>query len=86
MGNPLLDIAVNTDSDYLKKYNLDPNNAILAGKEHEPMYKEMAGMEGVDYIAGGATQNSMRVAQVSLLKHHFHHDFLFFILLLMSLL
>lgn len=66
MGNPLLDIAVNIDAEFLKKYNLKANDAILAEKQHEPMYKEMAGMEGVEYIAGGATQNSMRVAQVGL--------------------
>jgi hypothetical protein len=28
-----------------------------------PMYKELAAMAGVEYIAGGATQNSIRVAQ-----------------------
>lgn len=67
MGNPLLDIAVNTDAEIiLKKYDLKANDAILADKKHEPMYKELAGMEGVEYIAGGATQNSMRVAQVGL--------------------
>ncbi|KAG0729662.1 Adenosine kinase 2 [Chionoecetes opilio] len=70
MGNPLLDIAVNTDADYLKKYDLEPNNAILSEKKHEPMYGEMAGMKGVEYIAGGATQNSMRVAQWILRKKH----------------
>uniref|UniRef100_A0A0P4W5R7 adenosine kinase n=2 Tax=Scylla olivacea TaxID=85551 RepID=A0A0P4W5R7_SCYOL len=70
VGNPLLDIAVNTDSEYLKKYELEPNNAILAEKKHEPMYKEMAGMAGVEYLAGGATQNSMRVAQWILRKKH----------------
>lgn len=68
MGNPLLDIAVNTNAEYLKKYDLKPNDAILADKKHEPMYKEMAGMDGVEYIAGGATQNSMRVAQVGSLS------------------
>ncbi|MPC34581.1 Adenosine kinase 2 [Portunus trituberculatus] len=70
VGNPLLDIAVNTDSEYLKKYELEANNAILAEKKHEPMYKEMADMEGVEYLAGGATQNSMRVAQWILRKKH----------------
>ncbi|XP_050725598.1 uncharacterized protein LOC127003241 isoform X2 [Eriocheir sinensis] len=70
MGNPLLDIAVNIDAEFLKKYDLKANDAILAEKQHEPMYKEMAGMEGVEYIAGGATQNSMRVAQWILRKKH----------------
>jgi len=63
MGNPLLDILVNSNEDYLNKYDLEANNAILADDKHIPMYKEMAEMEGVEYIAGGATQNSMRVAQ-----------------------
>ncbi|XP_069992515.1 uncharacterized protein Adk2 isoform X2 [Penaeus vannamei] len=63
MGNPLLDICVNSNEDFLKKYDLEANNAILAEDKHIPMYKEMAEMEGVEYIAGGATQNSMRVAQ-----------------------
>ncbi|XP_063594068.1 uncharacterized protein LOC134771052 isoform X2 [Penaeus indicus] len=63
MGNPLLDICVNSNEDFLKKYDLEANNAILAEEKHIPMYKEMAEMDGVEYIAGGATQNSMRVAQ-----------------------
>lgn len=64
MGNPLLDICITTGPEYLAKYDLEPNNAILAEDKHQPMYKEMASMDGVEYIAGGATQNSMRVAQV----------------------
>jgi len=63
MGNPLLDIVVNADEDYLKKYGLEANNAILAEDKHIPMYKEMAEMEDVEYMAGGATQNSIRVFQ-----------------------
>lgn len=64
MGNPLLDICANTDESFLKKYKLEANNAILAEDLHQPMYKEMANMDNVEYIAGGACQNSMRVAQV----------------------
>jgi len=37
MGNPLLDIQVTNGEDLLKKYNLNPNDAILAAKEHLPM-------------------------------------------------
>ena len=43
---------------------IQANDAILAEDKHMPMYPEMSEMPGVDYIAGGATQNSMRVAQV----------------------
>jgi len=67
MGNPLLDLSVSLDgivgTVFLKKYNLEANDAILAGGEHVPMYEEMAGAFDVEYIAGGATQNAVRVAQ-----------------------
>jgi len=67
MGNPLLDLSVSLEgivgSVFLKKYGLESNNAILAEKEHVPMYEEMAGAFEVEYIAGGATQNAIRVAQ-----------------------
>jgi len=68
MGNPLLDICANTEPDFLTKYDLEANNAILAEDKHQPMYKEMAAMGNVEYIAGGATQNTMRVAQWILRK------------------
>lgn len=37
LGNPLLDIQVRGGETLLKKYKLEPNNAILAGEEHAPM-------------------------------------------------
>merc|ERR1712176_558237 len=36
---------------------------ILAEEKHQPLFAEMASRPGVQYIAGGATQNSIRVAQ-----------------------
>jgi adenosine kinase len=39
------------------------NNAILAEEKHVPMYEELVEKFDVDYVAGGATQNSIRVAQ-----------------------
>lgn len=62
-GNPLLDISVQASKDYLEKYGLEANNAVLAEDKHKPMYKEMSEMPGVEYIPGGATLNSIRVAQ-----------------------
>lgn len=64
MGNPLLDISANVDEDFLSKYDLKPNNAILAEEKHKPLYDEMIKKYKVDYIPGGATQNTLRVAQV----------------------
>ncbi|KAH0470054.1 hypothetical protein IEQ34_001612 [Dendrobium chrysotoxum] len=63
MGNPLLDISAVVDDEFLQKYNIKLNDAILAEEHHLPMYDELASKHNVDYIAGGATQNSIRVAQ-----------------------
>lgn len=63
MGNPLLDISSVVDADFLNKYDIKLNNAILAEEKHLPLYDEMASKYNVEYIAGGATQNSIRVAQ-----------------------
>lgn len=63
MGNPLLDIAAQVDEDFLKKYDVKLNNAILAEPKHLPMYQELAKYPDVQYVAGGATQNAIRVAQ-----------------------
>jgi len=61
MGNPLLDISATVKDDLLSKYKLKPNDAILT--EDEEIFKDLIGNYSVDYIAGGATQNSIRVAQ-----------------------
>jgi adenosine kinase len=64
LGNPLLDISASVDSKYLEKYGLKPSNAILCDeKVHLPMYDELAAMPNAQYIAGGAAQNTIRVAQ-----------------------
>merc|ERR1711904_236050 len=63
MGNPLLDISDNVTIATLEKYGLESNNAVLAEEKHLPLYKELAAQPNVKYVAGGATQNSIRVAQ-----------------------
>ena len=66
LGNPLLDISVELpDASLLERYSLSMGNAILAGPAHRPLYAELVERfgAGVQYIAGGATQNSVRVAQ-----------------------
>jgi len=45
------------------RYGLDANNAILAEDKHQPIYADVVKDFEVEYIAGGATQNSIRVAQ-----------------------
>ncbi|KAI3957360.1 hypothetical protein MKW98_003081 [Papaver atlanticum] len=63
MGNPLLDISAVVDQEFLEKYDVKLANAILAEDKHLPMYDELVSKYSVEYIAGGATQNSIRVAQ-----------------------
>jgi len=63
MGNPLLDISAEVDQALLDKYGFALNNAILAEEKHVPVYEELMAMPNVEFIAGGATQNSARVCQ-----------------------
>lgn len=63
MGNPLLDISATVDEKFLEKYDMHPDNAILAEEKHMPIYNELIEKYGADFIAGGSVQNSLRVAQ-----------------------
>ncbi|KAK2461401.1 hypothetical protein APHAL10511_005864 [Amanita phalloides] len=62
MGNPLLDMQVVNREDLLKKYDLKPNDAILAAEKHAPLYDEVSKEHNVTYLAGGAAQNTARAA------------------------
>lgn len=62
-GNPLLDISAAVDVGFLNKYEMLPNNAILAEKKHMPIYQELIDKFNAEFIAGGSVQNSFRVAQ-----------------------
>jgi adenosine kinase len=63
LGNPLLDISAEVDEDFLKKYELEANNAILADEKHRAMYDDMVEKYSVEYVPGGAAQNTARTAQ-----------------------
>ncbi|KAL3918262.1 MAG: hypothetical protein SGILL_004318 [Bacillariaceae sp.] len=63
MGNPLLDISANVGQDLLDKYDVKLDSAILAEEKHQPLFKELIDNYSPKYIAGGATQNTIRVAQ-----------------------
>jgi adenosine kinase len=65
IGNPLLDMSTSNGEALLKKYNLEANNAILAGQEHAGLYDEIKEASDVKYVAGGAAQNAARGAAVS---------------------
>ena len=63
MGNPLLDIASPVEKSLLEKYELADNLAVLAEDKHQPLYADLVASYKPEFIAGGATQNSIRVAQ-----------------------
>lgn len=68
MGNPLLDISSEVGQDMLDKYDVKLDSAILAEEKHLPIYKELIEEYNAGFIPGGATQNSIRVAQWMLKK------------------
>jgi len=64
IGNPLLDISGHVPQSLLHKYNLKAGDAILADQsKHLPLYDELISNYPVEYIAGGAAQNTIRAAQ-----------------------
>lgn len=63
VGNPLLDISANVEQDMLDKYEVKMGNAILCEEKQAPVYADLVKNFKVQYIAGGATQNSIRVCQ-----------------------
>jgi len=63
MGNPLLDVSAHVTPDFHEKYGIKSGTAILAEAHHEPLYEDLVQNFKVDYVAGGATQNSIRIAQ-----------------------
>jgi len=63
IGNPLLDISTPVPLSVLEKYGLQPANACLAEEKHIPLYIELVKDYKVEYIAGGAAQNTIRAAQ-----------------------
>jgi adenosine kinase len=63
MGNPLLDISADVGQEMLDKYEVKLDSAILAEEKHLPIYKDLIDNFDAGFIAGGATQNSIRVAQ-----------------------
>jgi len=63
LGNPLLDITASVDAEFLAKFDLKANDAILSTEKHEKLGDVMRQNYPVKYTAGGSCQNTMRVAQ-----------------------
>jgi len=63
IGNPLLDISTEVQPNLLDKYELKNGNAILAEPKHIPLYQELVTDYPIEYIPGGAGQNTARCFQ-----------------------
>jgi adenosine kinase len=67
MGNPLLDISSEVPMSMCEKYGLKMGDAAMVDDNNSakllPLYQDLVDNFPVQYIAGGATQNSIRVAQ-----------------------
>ncbi|VDK57841.1 unnamed protein product [Gongylonema pulchrum] len=64
-GNPLLDIQAQVSHDFLEKWDMKENDAILADDQRIPLFEELVDNHEVSFIPGGATQNALRVCQVN---------------------
>ncbi|ODQ65896.1 adenosine kinase [Nadsonia fulvescens var. elongata DSM 6958] len=62
LGNPLLDLQCDVDAEYLAKYDLKDNDAILVEDKHMPIFAEAMANPTVKLLAGGAAQNAARGA------------------------
>ncbi|XP_026845228.1 adenosine kinase isoform X1 [Drosophila persimilis] len=62
-GNPLLDISAIVPMDFLQKYEMKEDDAILAEERHMPIYRELVDGFQAEFLAGGSVQNSLRIAQ-----------------------
>ncbi|XP_055337210.1 uncharacterized protein LOC129587470 [Paramacrobiotus metropolitanus] len=71
LGNPLLDITAAVDTQFLEKYGLNANDAILGGEKQKNLSHDMVEKyKDVIYTAGGSCLNSFRIAQWHLRKPH----------------
>ena len=57
------------DHEFLKKYDLGQNTAILAEEKHKGLPKEIEKFPSVKFVAGGSAQNTLRAAQWVLRKY-----------------
>lgn len=62
-GDPLLDITADVEADFLAKYGLNEDDAILAGGPQAGLSQELCERYKPRFTAGGSAQNTLRVMQ-----------------------
>lgn len=63
VGNPLLEIEAHVQLDLLRHFGIQLDNALLAEDRHLPIYEALMTEYEPKFVAGGAAQNTVRVAQ-----------------------
>lgn len=63
LGNPLLDILATCDAEFVRKHNLIAGQTITNSDKYDALINELAHQYKVKFIAGGSTQNTIRVIQ-----------------------
>lgn len=61
--NPLIDATIDVNADFLAKWNLRNNDAILADEKYQPLVDEVVGNPSVFMTGGGSCQNTLVMAQ-----------------------
>lgn len=64
--NPLIDMTAIVDQEFLDKWQLKANDAILAEEIHNGLCEDVKSNYEVSYGASGSGQNTSRAAQVKL--------------------
>ena len=59
----MLDLISEVDGDFLIKYGLKADDAILYEDKHKGLEQDMLAKYSVNYVAGGAVQNTMRITE-----------------------
>uniref|UniRef100_A0A914HUI6 Adenosine kinase n=1 Tax=Globodera rostochiensis TaxID=31243 RepID=A0A914HUI6_GLORO len=67
LGSPLLDITANVGTEFLEKYGLEENGAVLIDEENKgtfmPIFNEVLALDSVTLLPGGSALNTIRVFQ-----------------------
>lgn len=63
IGNPLLDMIVNVEDDFLQKHDVQLNTSSIAEERHLRLFPQLLIDYDPEFVAAGSTQNTIRVAQ-----------------------
>lgn len=63
LGNPIVDVVAEVDSDFLVKWNLRPNVLNKLGPQVHAMEKDLLERYQARNLVGGSVQNTLRTIQ-----------------------